>query len=87
MNDRSRSLAPRSRSLVLSCGWTCRRDPLAIKKITDAPACVRRCMPGSAWLKCTCASVDAEEEPVPVHINQTAVFGKVISGVPEASFL
>lgn len=75
---------------VFSCSCTCRRGLHAIKKkITDAPARVRCCTSvfGSALVKCTCASVDAEEEPVPVHINQAAVFGRVIRGVPEASFL
>lgn len=59
------------------------------KKITDAAARVRHCTPvfGSAWLTCTCVSVDADEEPVPVHINQATVFGRIIRGVPEASFL
>lgn len=76
--------------ILFSYGCTCRRGLHAIKKkITDAPARVRPCTPvfGSAWLKCTCTSVEAEEEPVPVHINQAAVFGRVIRGVPEASFL
>lgn len=75
---------------VFSCGCTCSRDLRTMKmKITDAPVRVCCCTPvfGSAWLKCTCVSVDAEEEPVPAHINQAAVFGRVIRGVPEASFL
>lgn len=75
---------------VFSCGCTCSRDLRTMKmKITDAPVRVCCCTPvfGSAWLKCTCVSVDAKEEPIPAHINQAAVFGRVIRGVPEASFL
>lgn len=57
------------------------------KKITYAAARVCAPLHACLWLTCTCVSVDAQEEAVPVHINQAAVFGRVIRGVPEASFL
>lgn len=60
------------------------------EEITDAHLRARaplRALSSEVLCRRTCAAVHACEEPVPVHINQAAVFGRVIRGVPEATFL
>lgn len=75
--------ATEKRAFSCCCTWTAGLHTMK-EEITSTPAA---CLSLQVLCWCTCASVRAEQEPLPVHINQAAVFGRVIRGVLEGSFL